>query len=219
MLEIKNLSLYKKKPIFEQINITVKHNQIAILLGQSGCGKTSLLRCLVQLENGYTGEIAYQGQPLRHLAPKERARIVGFVSQSYALFPHMTALDNCVCALRNMGYSHKAAQEKAFATLQFLGMDQEALSLPHELSGGQKQRVAIARALVLDPLFLVLDEPTSALDAENVDRLLTQLAQMQTRNTGIIIATHDQLFVNKILSNFEDSVAMSPFSVYGFTAM
>ncbi len=198
MLEIKNLGLRKKKIIFDSMNFTVLCNQITLLLGKSGSGKTSLLRCLVQLESGYVGDIFYKGRSLRSLKPQERAKIIGFVSQAYALFPHMSALENCTWALCNAGDFRKEAQEKVMAMFQFLGIEEKADSFPHELSGGQQQRVAIARALVLDPLFLALDEPTSALDSENVDRLLDLLTTLQAKGTGIVVATHDQTLIDKI---------------------
>lgn len=199
MLKVKKLTLAKKKKqILSGIEFEIPRSAVTLLLGKSGSGKTSLLRCLAQLESRYVGEIDYAGASVKELAPKERCRLIGFVSQSYALFPHMTALDNCTQPLTLLGYSKKEAQEKAKAHFAFLGIEGLAGSYPHELSGGQQQRVAIARALGLDPLFLLLDEPTSALDPENTERLIEILKRLQQSGKGIVIASQDMSFASKI---------------------
>jgi ABC-type polar amino acid transport system ATPase subunit len=199
MLKIKKLSLAKKrKQILAEMEFEIPRSAVTLLLGKSGSGKTSLLRCLAQLESRYAGEIDYAGASLKELTSKERCRLIGFVSQSYALFPHMTALDNCTQPLTLLGYSKKEAQEKTRAHFAFLGIEKLADAYPHELSGGQQQRVAIARALGLDPLFLLLDEPTSALDPENTERLIEILKRLQESGKGIVIASQDMSFAAKI---------------------
>lgn len=200
MLKINQLSLTKSRgKVLQDISFELPLQRISLLLGKSGSGKTSLLRCMAQLEKGYEGDILYLDQRLKDLSPQERCRVVGFVPQSYALFPHMTVLENCTQPLKLLGEPQETALQKALQILNSLDMGRLANRRPHELSGGQQQRAAIARALVLNPSFLLLDEPTSALDPENTDRLIRILGQLQQQGKGIIIATHDQAFAEKIL--------------------
>jgi ABC-type polar amino acid transport system ATPase subunit len=200
MLEINQLFLTKKKnKILTSIDCVIPRDKITLLLGKSGSGKTSLLRCLAQLEAGYKGKISFGKSSIKNLSQKERCRLIGFVSQSYALFPHMNALDNCARPLCNtLGYSKKEAREKIREIFSLLDIEKYSAAYPHELSGGQQQRVAIARALALDPIFLLLDEPTSALDPENTHRLVEILRKIQKEGKGIIIASQDMAFSAKI---------------------
>ncbi len=198
MLKINNLFLSKNKgKILQDISLEIPQKKLTLLLGKSGSGKTSLLRCIAQLEKEYLGEVLYQGQKLSAMPPQERCRVLGFVPQSFALFPHMTILDNCAQSLRLLGDSKESAYEKVQKTLDLLDMGKFALRRPHELSGGQQQRVAIARALVLNPSFLLFDEPTSALDPENTELFIEILKNFEGR--GIIIATQDMAFAAKVL--------------------
>ena len=191
MLKIKNLSM---GTILRNISLEIPENKITLLLGKSGSGKTTLLRCIAHLEKNYIGEILYQDQPLSTLPAKDRCRVLGFVPQSYALFPHMTLLDNCVQPLRLHG--EPSAQAKALKMLESLDMGLLARRKPHELSGGEQQRGAIARALALDPTYLLFDEPTSALDPENTTLFITLLRQLKK---GMLIATQDMAFAAKLL--------------------
>lgn len=197
MLNIKKLSLSKSRgKVLQDISFEIPSKRTTLLLGKSGSGKTSLLRCIAQLEK-YEGNVLYHDQKLSDLPSKERCRVIGFVPQSFALFPHMTILDNCSQPLRLIGESKEAAYQKALQTLDSLDMGTFADRRPHELSGGQQQRAAIARALVLNPSFLLFDEPTSALDPENTDLFINILARLEGK--GIIIATQDIAFAVKIL--------------------
>jgi ABC-type polar amino acid transport system ATPase subunit len=194
MLKIKKLSL---GTILREISLEIPEKQITLLLGKSGSGKTTLLRCIAHLEKNYTGEIEYKGQKLSSLSSQGRCRVLGFVPQSFALFPHMTILDNCAQALRLQGESKESAYDKVRKTLDSLDMGTFAYRKPHELSGGQQQRAAIARALVLDPAFLLFDEPTSALDPENTELFIEILQEFKGK--GILIASQDMAFAAKIL--------------------
>ncbi len=200
MLKIKNVSLVKRKvPILKGISCEILRGEMTILLGKSGSGKTSLLRCIAQLESKYEGMIFFSDQPIHLLSPKDRCGLIGYVSQSYGLFPHMNALDNCTRPLRIFfGCSESEARKRVKELFVFLALEKFARSYPHELSGGQQQRVAIARALVLNPSFLLLDEPTSALDPENTDRLVEILKEFRGRGMGIAIASQDMAFVSKV---------------------
>ena len=201
MLKINNISLNKKKnKILSSISLKASKGRISLLLGKSGSGKTSLLRCISQLETAYEGEISYEGRALSALSAKERCRLIGFVPQSYALFPHKNALDNCAHALRAVfGASKASAAAKAAEILRSLDMEKFLDRFPQELSGGQQQRVAIARALALNPSFILLDEPTSALDPENTERLIEIVRRLQAEGRGVIISSQDMAFAKKIL--------------------
>lgn len=194
MLKINKLSLDN---ILREISLEIPEKRITLLLGKSGSGKTTLLRCIAHLEKKYSGEIEYQGQKLSLMTPQERCRVLGFVPQSFALFPHMTILDNCAQSLRLLGESKEAAYAKVQKMLDSLDMGKFSNRRPHQLSGGQQQRAAIARALVLDPAFLLFDEPTSALDPENTELFIEILRELKGK--GILIASQDMTFASKIL--------------------
>lgn len=196
MLKVKSLSLRKnKQEILRNISAEFRKGEISLLLGKSGSGKTSLLRSMCLLES-YSGEILIDDQNLEALYSQTRCKRIGFVSQSFALFPHMTAVENCAKPYQ-MVFGKKDS-EKAFTLLASLDMQRFAQARPHELSGGQQQRVAIARALMLSPDFLLLDEPTSALDPENTDLLIEILHQLRNQGKGLIISTQDMEFARRL---------------------
>ncbi len=204
MIEIKSLSLNKNKKtsyyeILKDISFAVPQKRVTLLLGKSGSGKTSILRCISQLEKEYQGEILFNGKRIDQLTNQERCQIIGFVPQSYALFPFMTVLENCAHPLRTvLGMSKKEAFEKAEELLFSLEMHYLKDYYPHELSGGQQQRTAILRALTLNPQFMLFDEPTSALDPENTDLLIGVIQQLKADGKGIIISSQDMTFASKI---------------------
>lgn len=201
MLEIKNLSCTKTgKEILKGLSLNVPKNRTTLLLGKSGSGKTTLLRCMAQLETQYRGEISYQGQSINTLSPRQRCQIIGFISQSFPLFPHMNILDNCAHALRVLfGTPKKEAYSQVKEILHLLDIEKLALSMPGQLSGGQQQRAAIARALVLKPSFLLFDEPTSALDPENAELFTQVIRSLLKVGTGVVIASHDMNLASKLL--------------------
>src|ERR1700733_2415708 len=161
MLKATNITLIKDKkrpPCLLSVTAEFPKGTITLLLGKSGAGKSSLLRCLAHLEKGFSGEISFNSQALRGIKSKQRAEIVSFISQGYALFPHLSALDNCAQSLQVVRHLAKEeARQKAAFVLSTLGMGPYLQSYPHTLSGGQRQRVAIARALALDPEMLLID--------------------------------------------------------------
>jgi polar amino acid transport system ATP-binding protein len=193
MLIIENLSLSKKKKnILRRVSLRIATGGMYLLLGKSGSGKTSLLRCISQLDTGYEGAVTYQNQNLSQLPAKNRSQLIGFVSQTFSLFSHMTVLENCIHPLCTvLRYTREEALIKAQVTLLSLDIVDVCNSYPHEISGGQMQRAAIARALVMDPLFLLFDEPTSALDPGNRNRFISIVKELQKQGKGILISTHD----------------------------
>ncbi len=201
MLNIKKLSLIKRgKLILNDLSLEIPQGRITLLLGKSGSGKTSLLRCLSQVEQEYEGRVLYEEKDLRNFSPQMRSRLIGFVQQSFPLFPHLNVLENCSQPLKlHSSLDAETLREKVVQMLEALDMKKYTTSKPHELSGGQQQRVAIARALLLNPSFMLFDEPTSALDPENRDLLLRILQKLREENKGIVISSQDVSFIERVL--------------------
>ncbi|OGB43840.1 MAG: sugar ABC transporter substrate-binding protein [Burkholderiales bacterium RIFCSPLOWO2_12_67_14] len=177
--------------IVKGIDFVVPKGSLTTILGPSGCGKTTTLRMIAGLETPSGGQILINGQDVTSLGPNERN--VSMVFQSYALFPHMSVLQNVSYGLSVSGVSATETAERARATLAtvgLVGMDQR---LPSELSGGQQQRVALARALVIEPAVLLFDEPLSNLDARLRRSMREEIRSLQQR-LGLTVAyvTHDQ---------------------------
>ncbi|CAN7644386.1 ABC transporter ATP-binding protein [Rhizobium rhizogenes] len=173
------------------LSLTIEPGTLVTLLGPSGCGKTTTLRMLAGLEHPSAGRILIGGKDVTMLPANERD--VSMVFQSYALFPHMTALDNVAYGLESSGIKRKEARERAEDGLKLVGLAGMGQRLPAELSGGQQQRVAVARALVLEPQVLLLDEPLSNLDARLRRRVRTEIRELQQRlGFTAVYVTHDQ---------------------------
>ncbi|WP_377296031.1 ABC transporter ATP-binding protein [Rhizobium sp. SGZ-381] len=173
------------------LSLTIEPGTLVTLLGPSGCGKTTTLRMLAGLEHPTSGKILIGGKDVTMLPANERD--VSMVFQSYALFPHMTSLENVAYGLQSSGIGQKEAREKAEEGLKLVGLAGMGHRLPAELSGGQQQRVAVARALVLEPQVLLLDEPLSNLDARLRRRVRTEIRDLQQRlGFTAVYVTHDQ---------------------------
>src|SRR5262245_24127637 len=175
----------------DAIDLRIASRTYCWLLGPSGCGKTSTLRMIAGHEAVSAGEIVFDGVRITDRPPAERGTAMMF--QSYALFPHLTALDNVAFALKMRGISKTVRHARASETLKLVAMDAYAGRRPAELSGGQQQRVALARALITEPKILLLDEPLSALDPFLRVRMRAELKRLQ-RELGItfIHVTHAQ---------------------------
>lgn len=173
------------------LSLTVEAGTLVTLLGPSGCGKTTTLRLLAGLEHPTSGTIRISGKDVTNLPANERD--VAMVFQSYALFPHMSALDNVMYGLQAGGMNKKEAQDRAREGLKMIGLEHQGNRLPSELSGGQQQRIAVARALVLEPQVLLLDEPLSNLDERLRRRVRTDIRDLQQRlGFTAVYVTHDQ---------------------------
>jgi multiple sugar transport system ATP-binding protein len=174
------------------VNIHIEDGSFCVLLGPSGCGKSTLLNIIAGLISQDTGRILIGGEPIDHLAPRERD--VAMVFQSYALYPHMTVAQNLNFGLRMRGVSKSVIEERVKEAAHLLGIEDLLERKPRELSGGQRQRVAMGRALVRRPRLFLFDEPLSNLDARlraNV-RLELRRIHHQVRGT-VIYVTHDQV--------------------------
>jgi len=175
----------------EHVSLSIFDNEFFTLLGPSGCGKTSLLRMIAGFEDVTEGEISLFGDQIANLPPHKRP--INTVFQNYALFPHMSILQNVMFGLEMKGANKADAAKRATEMLELVQLDQFAQRKPAQLSGGQQQRVALARALAPQPKVLLLDEPLSALDLKLRQEMRFELKEIQQK-TGItfIFVTHDQ---------------------------
>ena len=182
---------YGKTEAVKEINLKIAAKEYCCLLGPSGCGKTSLLRMIAGHEKISGGDILLGNKRLNDLTPANRGTSMMF--QNYALFPHLSVLDNVAFALKIKGVSKSERYDKASKFIELVRMQGYDARLPDQLSGGQKQRVALARALITKPKILLLDEPLSALDPALRIDMRAELKQMQ-RDLGItfIHVTHSQ---------------------------
>jgi iron(III) transport system ATP-binding protein len=173
------------------LDLVIPPGSLVTLLGPSGCGKTTLLRMIAGLERSTEGKLSIGGKDVTHLSAGERN--VSMVFQSYALFPHMTVLDNVAYGLVSGGVKKPEAHAKAEEALASVGLKGFGPRLPSEMSGGQQQRVAVARALVLKPDVLLFDEPLSNLDARLRRSMREEIrALQQSLGVTVVYVTHDQ---------------------------
>jgi spermidine/putrescine ABC transporter ATP-binding subunit len=175
----------------DAIDLDIARGEFLALLGPSGCGKTTTLRMIAGFEQPTSGDVLVDGKRVNDLPPYKRA--VNTVFQSYALFPHLSVLDNVAFGLRQQGMDRKTRRAKAAAALELVRLGNRAAARPAELSGGQQQRVALARALVLQPHVLLLDEPLSALDQKLRHEMQVELKRLhEDLQMTFVFVTHDQ---------------------------
>jgi polar amino acid transport system ATP-binding protein len=202
---------YDTVEVLKGVDLRVEQGQVVALIGASGSGKTTFLRCINLLEEYQQGRILLAGEPIgysfaggrrkrlgeRRVAA-QRARI-GMVFQSYNLFPHMTAEQNIMLGLtRVQGRSRAEAREIADAWLERVGLADRRDHYPWQLSGGQQQRVAIARAVAMEPRLVLFDEVTSALDPELVAEVLTVMRDLARSGMTMLVVSHEMLFVREV---------------------
>jgi spermidine/putrescine transport system ATP-binding protein len=174
-----------------EVSLTIEPGEFVSLLGPSGCGKTTLLRLIAGFMEADTGAIHMEGQDLTGLPPHRRP--LNTVFQNYALFPHLSVLDNVAYGPRRGGASKQDAADHAREALLLVGLADLEDRYPREMSGGQQQRVALARAVVNRPKLLLLDEPLSALDLKLRKRMQIELKQLQEKlGCAFVFVTHDQ---------------------------
>ena len=192
------------RPVLADVTFDVNRGEIAVLRGQSGSGKTTMLRAIAALESFEQGTIEVDRVRLEcGAAPgpvvRQLRRKVGMVFQFHCLFEHLPALKNVSLALvLAQGVAPAEAERRARDLLRTLAVEHRATALPRELSGGEAQRVAIARALALDPPVLLMDEPTSSLDPERRAELSALLRQLVSRDRTLLVATHDEDFAESV---------------------
>lgn len=207
IVEAKNIVKYFHEPttfqVLKSLSFDVKKGEFLSLIGKSGSGKSTLLYILSTMDTDYSGELYLDHEKMTGLTTDALAQIrnekIGFVFQFHYLLPEFTCLQNVMLpALKLNRFSTAEIEAKAYAKLEMLGLQDQALKLSSKLSGGQQQRVAIARALINDPLIIMGDEPTGNLDSKNTD-LVFDIFQELTHRYGqtIITVTHDDDFAKK----------------------
>jgi len=185
--------------ILKGINLEVNKGEVISIIGSSGSGKSTFLRCVNMLEELTTGDILYHGESILKM-PKAAFRTkVGMVFQSFNLFNNMTVLRNCVIGQTAvLGVKKEEAEQTAKKYLAKVGMLPYINAKPAQLSGGQKQRVAIARALAMNPEVLLFDEPTSALDPEMVGEVLAVMQDLAKEGMTMLVVTHEMAFAKDV---------------------
>ncbi|GAB6168289.1 ABC transporter ATP-binding protein [Clostridium carnis] len=195
MIEFKNVKKsYKNKNILEGFNLKIDEGNLVVLIGSSGCGKTTLLKMINRLIPFTSGEILINGKNINKLDPIKLRRSIGYVIQQTGLFPHMTVKENIEIIPRLNGKSEEEIEKKTKELLKMVGLDKEEYlnRYPAELSGGQQQRVGVARAFATDPEIILMDEPFSALDPITRAELQEQLFNIQKEyKKTIVFVTHD----------------------------
>jgi ABC-type polar amino acid transport system ATPase subunit len=198
---------YGDRDIFRDVSFSLQPGQAVAIMGASGTGKTTLLRCLDGFEQADAGLVGVGEAAVDHRDPPERfqaavlalRRRVGFVFQGWHLFSNRTVLENVMEGPRFVqGASPAQARARGLSLLEQVGVAHRAQAFPHELSGGEQQRAAIARALAMGPELLLLDEPTSALDDARAERLTELLRRLVADGLALVTVTHDADFARRL---------------------
>ncbi|WP_426656856.1 amino acid ABC transporter ATP-binding protein [Fervidobacterium islandicum] len=200
IIKIENLvKRFGKLEVLRGINLQVKKGETIVIIGPSGGGKSTLLRCINKLEEYQGGQIYLDGVDINEYDVNQLRARIGMVFQQFNLFPHMNVLDNLILAptkVKNM--PRDEAVKKAKVLLSRVGLLDKIEAYPEQLSGGQKQRVAIARALMMDPEIMLFDEPTSALDPELVGEVLDVMKNLARSGMTMLVVTHEMGFARDV---------------------
>ena len=202
MIEIKNLcKSFGNVQVLSDITETINQGDKVVVIGPSGGGKSTFLRCINCMEDPTSGSIIFQGEDLADMKVdiNKHRESIGMVFQQFNLFNNKTVLENITLApvhLKKM--TKEEANEKAFELLRRVGLEDKANVYPSTLSGGQKQRVAIVRALAMNPKVMLFDEPTSALDPEMVGEVLDVMKQLADEGMTMVVVTHEMGFAREV---------------------
>lgn len=202
ILETRNLKKsFGKLDVLKGISTEIRRGEVVSVIGPSGGGKSTFLRCLNLLEIPDEGEILFKGQSVtgKRLNIARYRQSIGMVFQHFNVFPNLTVLENVTLApVLEKKIPREQAQEEAMALLRRVGLGEKAGEYPRKLSGGQKQRLAIVRALAMKPEVMLFDEPTSALDPEMVKEVLNVIRELTRSGMTILIVTHEMGFAREV---------------------
>lgn len=205
LLKIENLKKsFGKLEVLKGLSTEIRKGEVVVMIGPSGGGKSTFLRCMNLLEQPTEGHIYFDGIDIVAADEKTKNRVrseMGMVFQHFNLFPHISILDNITLAPKIVrGLSKEAAEKKAMELLSVVGLAEKARSYPQQLSGGQKQRVAIVRSLAMEPKVMLFDEPTSALDPEMVGEVLDVMKDLARNGMTMVVVTHEMRFARDVAS-------------------
>ena len=203
LLKIENLKKsFGKLEVLKGLSTEIKMGEVVVMIGPSGGGKSTFLRCMNLLEAPTEGSIRFEGVDIVQADEKTKNRLrsdMGMVFQHFNLFPHLTILDNITLAPRLIrGKARAEAEAEAMKLLSRVGLESKAKAYPQQLSGGQKQRVAILRSLAMEPKVMLFDEPTSALDPEMVGEVLDVMKDLAKNGMTMVVVTHEMRFARDV---------------------
>ena len=202
LFEIKGLQKkFGELTVFDGLDETISKGDVVVIIGPSGGGKSTFIRCLNLLEQPTAGTILFEGQDItaKGFDVNRHRQKVGMVFQQFNLFHNLTVLENItISQIKVKGLSQAESEAKAMTLLKRVGLDDKAGSYPSQLSGGQKQRIAIVRALAMEPDVLLFDEPTSALDPEMVGEVLQVISDLAKDGITMVVVTHEMGFARKV---------------------
>ena len=202
LFEIKDLQKkFGSLTVFDGLSETICKGDVVVIIGPSGGGKSTFIRCLNLLEQPTAGKIYFEGEDItgKGFDVNRHRQKVGMVFQQFNLFNNLTVLENITISLTKVKkQSEEESKEKAFKILKRVGLEDKANAYPSQLSGGQKQRIAIVRALAMEPDVLLFDEPTSALDPEMVGEVLQVISDLARDGITMVVVTHEMGFARKV---------------------
>lgn len=202
LIQVKDLKkAFGANLVLNGVTVDIYRGDVVCVIGASGSGKSTFLRCLNRLEEPTGGQILFEGTDIT--SPKanidKHRQKMGMVFQQFNLFPHMTVLENLTLApIKLQGRKKEEIEEEAMALLERVGLQDRAGSYPNQLSGGQKQRIAIVRALCMKPDVMLFDEPTSALDPEMVGEVLNVMRDLAQEKMTMVVVTHEMGFAREV---------------------
>ena len=202
LFEIKDLQKkFGSLTVFDGLSETICKGDVVVIIGPSGGGKSTFIRCLNLLEQPTAGKIYFEGEDItaKGFDVNKHRQKVGMVFQQFNLFNNLTVLENITISLTKVKkQSEEESKEKALKLLKRVGLEDKANAYPSQLSGGQKQRIAIVRALAMEPDVLLFDEPTSALDPEMVGEVLQGISDLARDGITMVVVTHEMGFARKV---------------------